>query len=468
MNIVYDNVAMPKVHENYLPVNLSRETMEEHRKNVLAKMQERALDALLIYGDREHGANYAYLTGFETRFEESVLVLHKDGTCYLMLGNENLKMANYSFIPAMVVHVPHFSLPHQPMETEKSLPQLFEEAGIHNGMKLGLVGWKLFTSRLEDNEQLFDVPAFVVDAVRNVNSNGRLLNAADIFLDAGEGLRHICNANEIAHYEYGAGLASSRVFAVMNAVAPGKTELELADLLTACGQPLTVTTICAAGERFTDAVVFPRNKELKLGDKMSITLGLRGGLTSRAAYVVEKGEQLPEAVQDYMEKAVIPYYKAAVTWYETVGLGTVCGELYDTINKVLPKEQYHWTLNPGHYTGQDEWTASPIYPNSKVKLQSGMLLQMDIIPSIAGYGGASAEDGIAIADEQLRLELQRNHPDTWQRIAERRRYMMEELGISLKEEILPLSDLCGYLRPYLMEHDMAMRCRGAEGACDLR
>lgn len=85
--------------------------MEEHRQKVLHKMREFGLDVLVIYADREHGANYAYLTGFEPRFEESVLVLHKDGTCWMMLGNENLKMGRYSFIQGKVIHVPHFSLP---------------------------------------------------------------------------------------------------------------------------------------------------------------------------------------------------------------------------------------------------------------------------------------------------------------------------------------------------------------------
>ena len=146
-----------------------------------------------------------------------------------MLGNENLKMCNYSFIKAATVHVPHFSLPHQPMETEKTLDELFAEAGVKNGMKIGIAGWKLFTSRLEDNSTFFDMPAFMVDAVRRVNSDGILVNAADIFLDAEYGVRHVMNANEIAHYEYGAGLASSKVLETLNAVAPGKTELELAE-----------------------------------------------------------------------------------------------------------------------------------------------------------------------------------------------------------------------------------------------
>jgi len=190
---------------------------------------------------------------------------------------------------------------------------------------------------------------------------------------------------------------------------------------------------------------------------MSLTLGLRGGLSSRSAYVVEKQEELPAEVQDYVEKVAIPYYRAAVTWYETAGIGVSCDELYKTIDAVLPKEKYGWTLNPGHYTGQDEWTASPVYPVSQVKIQSGMMFQMDIIPSVPGYGGVSAEDGVAIADEALREELKNKYPDTWKRIEDRRRFMIEELGINLKPEVLPMSDIGGYLRPYVLNHGYALK-----------
>ena len=157
MQVVFDKVKKPERHSGYLPVNLTKETMAEHRKTILGKMAEQNLDVLLVYADREHGSNYAYLTGFEPRFEESVLVLHRDGSCYLLLGNENLKMQKYSFIDAKAVHVPHFSLPNQPMETEKTLEQLFEEAGICDGMNIGCAGWKLFTSRLDVNENMIDL-----------------------------------------------------------------------------------------------------------------------------------------------------------------------------------------------------------------------------------------------------------------------------------------------------------------------
>lgn len=457
MKIVYEKVCMPTAHSNYVPVDLTDATMEEHRRNVLKKMTEYGLEVLVIYGDREHGANFAYLTGFETRFEEGILVLYRDGTCCLLLGNENLKMGRYSFIKGRVIHVPHFSLPCQPMEPGKSMKEYLMDAGIQDGMKIGCVGWKLFTSKCSGEENLIDIPAFIMEALRKINTSGVICNASGIFLDPQDGLRVRMNANEIAHYEFGAGLASARLLEAMNEITDGKTEMELAQKLSALGQPITVTTICAAGERFTNAVVFPRNKPMRKGERFSMTLGLRGGLSSRAAYIAEKIEDLPKQERDYIEKVAIPYYKAAVSWYETVGIGVMGREIYRLMETILPKEIYHWSLNPGHHTSAEEWSSSPFYPDSRVQLCSGMLLQMDIIPSLPGYAGVGAEDGIAIADEELRNKLKEKYPDTWERISKRKEYMNIYLGIRLKEEILPMSDICGYLRPLILNHKYALK-----------
>lgn len=457
MNIIYDKVVSPVGHKDYAPVTLSKKTMEEHLQNVLTRMKELKLDSLIIYADREHGSNFAYLTGFEPRFEEALLILHKDKKCFLLFGNENLKMHEYSFIHGTVIHVPHFSLPCQPMEGLKTLKELIASARIQDNTKVGCAGWKYFTSRSEDNRALFDIPAFIMDTLQEINQHGKIVNASEIFLDPEKGVRNIVNANELAHYEFGSGLASAKVLDAINSIAIGKTEMEIADKLTAYGQPTTVTTICASGERFTDAVVFPRNKKIELGDKFSITLGLRGGLTSRSAYIASKKSELNINVQDYIEKVSIPYFIAAVTWLEMIGIGVACKNIYERMEEVIPKSKYNWTLNPGHFTGQDEWTVSPIFPDSSVVLKSGMLLQMDIIISVSGYGGANAEDGIAIADESLREELKERYPKTWSRIQSRRKYMMSVLGIQLKEEVLPLSDLCGYVRPLLLNRECALR-----------
>lgn len=456
MNIIYDKVKTPIAHTYTAPVDLTAETMKLHLDETLAAMGEQGLDALVIYADREHGANFAYLTGFEPRFEEALLVLHKDGRAYYLLGNENLKMARFSFVPGDVIHVPHFSLPYQPMETEKTLVQLIHDAGLRPEMQVGIVGWKHFTGPLERNEKLYDVPSFIVDAIRQNIAEDHLRNAAGIFLDSGSGLRNRCNANEIAHYEFGAGLASASILRALNEMEPGMTEMDIANFLVTGGQPETVTRICATGDRFTNAVVFPRAKKICRGDKFSITLGLRGGLSSRAAYVAATKDDLPEEARDYVETVTIPYYKAAITWLSMMKIGTSCADIYRAIEEALPKDTYHWVLNPGHYTSAEEWSSSPVYPGSSVKIKSGMLLQLDIIPSVPGYGGVSAEDGIAIADSNLRDALQTQYPETWQRIVDRKAYLSDELRIQLPEEVLPMSDILGYLRPLLLAKDYAL------------
>ncbi|HLQ11043.1 MAG TPA: aminopeptidase P family N-terminal domain-containing protein, partial [Ktedonobacteraceae bacterium] len=48
----------------------------------IAAVRQRASDAgydvLMVYADREHFANLAYLTGFDPRFEEALLILAPD------------------------------------------------------------------------------------------------------------------------------------------------------------------------------------------------------------------------------------------------------------------------------------------------------------------------------------------------------------------------------------------------------
>ena len=57
------------------------------------RARERGLDALLIYGDREHCANLAYLTDHDPRFEEALLVIPTNGAPALLLGNEGMVYA---------------------------------------------------------------------------------------------------------------------------------------------------------------------------------------------------------------------------------------------------------------------------------------------------------------------------------------------------------------------------------------
>lgn len=435
---------------------LTDATMIERRKKVLENMRTENIDSLIIYCDLEHGGNFSYLTGFVTRFEESLFVLHQDGTAFFISGNENLKMNHYSRIPATLLHYPQFSLPDQPMAGEKNLTTVLQAANITAAKQtIGLIGWKMFTTTNENNRKIFDVPHFIVAAIQAAAPKSTIENRSDIFIHPSYGARITNNANEIAYYEFGSSLASDCVLNALDAVAIDKTEMEIGTHLTHYGQTPNVMPIAATGERFSHAFISPTDKKIQLGDKMSLTTGFKGGLASRSGYVVSSIEELPNGQKDYLEKVAKPYFNAVITWLEKIELGMTGGQLYQIIEDVLPKATYHWHLNPGHLTADEEWLSSPVKENSPVALTSGMLLQIDIIPAVSGFAGASCENGIALADSSLRQELAANYPTVWQRIKARQEYIRQTLNIALPDHVLPLSSGVAFYTPFFLAKDLA-------------
>lgn len=456
MKINLTNVALPTIHHNPRSVVLTNETMAARKEHFLEQMKNHSMDTAIIYADREHGANFEYFTGFIPRFEEACLVIHSTGESHLLLGNENLKMAAHSRIKATPVHVPFFSLPNQPMAGEKTLEHYFKESHIAPDAKIGVIGWKLFTSSQYNNGDLFDLPFYVIDSLLNyVSSREQLQNFTFSLISPKSGLRTTYNANEIAHYEYGASLAGIAMFNAIQEISVGKSEKEIGALLAQDGQPNSVTTISAAGQRFTNATLYPRDKEITLKDNYSLTVGYKGGLSSRAGFVISSEDQLPENQKDYLEKVGKPYFKAYTTWLENISVGVSGDEFYSTIQEVFPSEIYGWTLNPGHYTADEEWMSSPFYKGSEAVIKSGQMLQIDMIPSIPGYTGASCEEPIAIADKALRDELKQQYPEVWKRIEDRRNYIKNVIQIDLSDDILPLSDTVAFYTPFFLNKTLA-------------
>lgn len=455
-NIVYIQVPAPRPDCSQVPVLLSDETMQERYEKVLARMRAERIDTLVVYGDLEHGSNLEYLTGFLPRFEEALLVLHADGKNHMVMGNENLNKVPFSRIKADAVHAPHFSLPNQPMNGDKSFRELLREAGIGGTARVGIVGWKNFTGRQEDCSQLFDVPSYIVDRVKElVESPGEVFNATYLFIGE-KGVRCRNNVNELEHYEFGAALASDCMLNAMDSLEVGISELQLGGMLNALGQKNSVVTIAAAGKRFEKANLYPTDNQVKPGDPISLTVGYKGGLSSRAGYAAKEASQLPEGCQDYVDVVVKPYFRAYVAWLEQIHCGMKGGDLYKLVERVLPKEEYHWSLCPGHLTADEEWMSSPVYDGSEEILESGMLFQIDIIPSVKGYAGTGAESTVALADETLRREIREKAPVLWERIAARRRYIEEVLHICLNPDVLPMCSTVAYLRPLLLNKAMAM------------
>ncbi|MGB8361681.1 MAG: aminopeptidase P family N-terminal domain-containing protein [Acidimicrobiia bacterium] len=432
-----------------LPDELYRSRLEELRRRMTASGHSN----LVVYADREHSANLAYLTGFDPRFEEALLILGANGAPVLATGNECVGMALAAPVPLDVVLFQGFSLPGQPRDSSPALSRLLQDAGVQRGDSIGVVGWKT----LPDQHSL-DVPSYLADELRSIAGDPSLVvNATGLLIDAADGLRVINEVEQLAVFEHAATHTSNGVRSLLFGLRPGMTEEEAVSLLGWNGSPLSCHLMLTAGERAALGLLSPGERPIERGDPLTVAYGIWGALNCRAGFVVSQASELPPAIPDYVEKLVRPYFETVAEWYQALHVGQTGGTLQEIVNRGLGDPFFGIFLNPGHQIHLDEWVNSPVAPGSTIELRSGMALQVDIIPATGtAYFTTNIEDGIALADEALRSQFAARYPDGWERIERRRRFMRDELGIDLHEDVLPFSNIPAHLPPFLLSPDRAM------------
>jgi Xaa-Pro aminopeptidase len=429
--------------------------------NRLERLRERAadrgVDHVVLYADREHSANLSYLTGFDPRFEEAILVVGTIGRPILLAGNECIGLARVAPLPVEVVLFQELSLPGQPRDRSKPLADILRDAGLRAGSRVGVVGGKPGPDRA-----WIDAPAYLVDTLRGlVGAAGRVENATDLLVDAAAGLRVINEPEQIAAFEHAACETSTGVRNLLFGLRPGMREREAVRLLEWSGAPLSCHLMLTAGPRARYALLSPGDRVIERGDPLTVAFGIWGALNCRAGFVVESASELPAGTQDYVGRLVAPYFVAVAEWYAALRVGQTGGALQEIIDRRLGDPFFGIFLNPGHQIHLDEWVNSPVAPGSSIELRSGMVLQVDIIPATGGpYFTTNIEDGVALADSALRETLAGTFPDLWQRVERRRAFMREALGIDLHPDVLPLSNVPAFLPPLLLRPDLAMTLAG--------
>jgi hypothetical protein len=411
------------------------------------------LSALVIYADREHFANMAYLTGFEPRFEEALLILAGNRTPVIITGPENAGRAAAAAIEAEAITYPPFGLLGQDRRNTPPLADLFTTSGIASGAIVGIAGWKYFsTFESPTPEAWIETPSYIADTLRAlVGGAGRLVNATALLMDPTSGLRSINEVDQLAQFEFAASHASEAVKRVLFGVKPGMREFEAAQLMAQIGLPLSCHPMLSTGPRAFHGLESPSGKTIERGEPFTIAYGLWGGLTCRAGWLVADADELPDDAGDYIDRLAAPYFACAAEWYETVGIGVTGGEIDALVNRHLGDPFFGVGLNPGHLIHLDEWVSTPIYPDSREVLRSGQALQCDIIPATgSAYFTINIEDGIALLDARGRAELAERYPEAWRRIEARRAFLADEIGIRLKPEVLPFSNLQGTLPPFIL------------------
>jgi hypothetical protein len=432
-------------------------TYVERLDRFRTRLDDRAYDVAVVYADREHSANLSYLTGFDPRFEEAILIVGSQTRPLLLAGNECVGMAEVAPLPMRVELHQDLSLPGQPRGRSRPLGEILSGEGVVEGSRVAVVGWKEF-----GDLSMIEVPSFIVEAVRTlVGDAGVTENAGDILTAAADGLRVINELDQLAVFEYAACQTSNGVRNLLFGLEPGMREDEAVRLLEWNGAPLSCHLMLTSGPRASLGLLSPGRRRIERGDRFTTAFGIWGALNCRAGFVVEDAGELPREIQDYLERLVGPYFEAIAEWYEALHIGQTGGALNEIIDRRLGDPFFGIFLNPGHQLHLDEWVNSPVVPGSAIELRSGMALQVDVIPATGtDYFTTNIEDGIALADDALRDEFASRYPQAWGRIQARRRFMDTALGIRLHPDVLPFSNIAAYLPPFLLRPGHAMTLAG--------
>ncbi len=326
---VLTDIELPDFGDPRSEPALGRAIYEGRIARLRARMTSQGLDAVVIYGDREHMANISWASGYDPRFEEALLVVTPDRSPTLFAGNEGFPYAETAAGAFERVLWQPLSLMGQPRDRSVPLHGLLRDAGLSSGMKIGLAGWKGFET--EDgafDPHWFETPHYLVTELRRF---GEVTNAALLFMNPVDGLRVLHEPDQIACLEYASTKSSSAIRRFLLNVKPGMTEHEACRNMGLDGFMQSIHINMCSGPRAKYGLPSPTMRVIERGDPVVVGHGLMGALNCRAGFMVADAGELPAGVRDYVEKLVAPYFTAACAWYETVGIGVSGGEIYDAV-----------------------------------------------------------------------------------------------------------------------------------------
>ena len=270
-----------------------------------------------------------------------------------------------------------------------------------------------------------------------------LKDATPVLMHPTTGLRSTIDADQIALHEWGAARASAAVWRIVTGTKLGVSEMEAVSAMGYAGEVLSAHVMYATGDASHPVVGLrsPGGRIANRGDGVTAGVGFWGGLSARAGLIAEFDEAFL--------KTAAAYFGGIVAWYEAADIGASGTAIFEAVSEALARGGLRSALNPGHLTGHDEWIHYSVRPGSDERIASGMPFQVDIIPTPMRAGWAlNCEDGVVFADAVLRADLSARHPAVAARIEARQKFVRDELGIPLRDSILPLSSTPLCLPPF--------------------
>jgi Xaa-Pro aminopeptidase len=362
---------------------------DEFRNRIILlrkKMQERGLDALMVYGDEYRKENLRYVSNFWPIFERGACIIGKTGEPIMIGAPEGEQYLREMCAWTDVRNIKEFacvSVPDEidyPLATFSSLKEILTEA-LDGGSRLGLVGW-------------FDVPAPIFSRINNAVPGIELSDAGVLLTEA----RLIKSDTEIACLKEAGRLACIGYEQLLKAAVPGATELQATGAAEgaarAAGAEAVIFSVFGSGSRCDTIIGRPTNKVIEDGDMIMAAFAVQyEGYVATVEYPFVAGTPSDEQRQ-FLDVLM----EAANVQREFLRDGVVAGDMVRAVKEVFRKHHLSEfdVYPPMHGAGLAE--AESPYPDEKAEytFKEGMCVNSDISLFGTPSGSNRIEEGFII------------------------------------------------------------------------
>ncbi len=371
------------MHEKIM---IPKSEYKDRVKKAAPLIAEAGIDVLVANSNEADYSNVRYFSAYWPLFEMGGVAIAPSGAAALMVGLESEEFAKGRSVIDNIHLMKEYretADPVYPGSVGSSYKDVFTSIGVNNVKRIGLAG------RLCTNMAMYE-------GLKEAYPDAEIVNADEIVTT----LRAVKSPAELACLREGLRLGELALEAMLNAVKPGMTELELTGIaiqtLYANGAECEAHTVYSfGGKKTTNAISRSTHRQFEKGDIIQINVGGKvDGYSPSVGRPVCLGKMTDE------QKRLIEYgRKMHYKTYELVQSGIVAKEVaikYEELVKADGMMEYY-LYGPCHGLGLIEVEKPWMETISEYTLKPNMTFQADTFFAAEDFG-LRWENGLRVTE----------------------------------------------------------------------
>ncbi len=378
-------------------VQIPLEEYKQRVKNAAAKAAEWGLDVLVVNGNEADYANTRYFSNFWPVFERCGVAISATGNVALMVGPESeIFASDFGVIDDIFVLLEYreSANPAYPELKPQTYNDVFKKLGVTGeNIRIGVASW-------------LDTNVVMMEGLKAAYPKAEIVRADDIMVQ----LRSVKSDNEIACLREAARITQLATDAVIKAIRPGMTELQLVGVAQKTiyengaeyeGLPM----YCFSQKSTKHAISRSSYKEIQMGDIVQLNLSAKiCGYSPSIGMPISMGKLTGE------KKELVEFGLEAHMWTEKqLRAGVLSGDVAKNFIKFFEDhgKRANYFYGPCHGLGLIEVEAPWMETISDYVLKKNMTFQIDTFAMGSDFGLrwekpiAITETGVDLLSDQI-------------------------------------------------------------------